>query len=94
MRRTERSSICHYAGQIIQPIDSLGLFWLPDHDGDQLSGRLQFDPAGGGINLSLVFDNAVANGGEPTVRIFGWLGNNPVTLEGCYSRDPPLAPPA
>ena len=72
----------------MQSIDSLGLFRLPDHDGDQLSGRLQFDPAGGGINLSLVgaFDNAVADGGEPTVRIFGWLGNNPVTLESCYSK--------
>jgi ApeA N-terminal domain 1 len=71
----------------MQSIDSLGLFWLPDHDGDQLAGRLKFDPAGGGINLSLVgaFDNAVADGGEPAVRIFGWLGNNPVTLESCYS---------
>ncbi|HKX13834.1 MAG TPA: HEPN domain-containing protein [Propionibacteriaceae bacterium] len=71
----------------MQSIDSLGLFWLPDHDGDQLSGRLKFDPAGGDINLSLVgtFDNAVADGGEPTVRIFGWLGSNPVTLESCYS---------
>jgi hypothetical protein len=70
----------------MQSIDSLGLFWLPDHDGDQLSGRLQFDPAGGGINLSLVgaFDNAVADGGEPTLRIFGWLGDNPVTLESCF----------
>jgi hypothetical protein len=72
----------------MQSIDRLGLFWLPDHDGDQLSGRLQFDPAGGGINLSLVgaFENAVADGGEPTVRIFGWLGNNRVTLESCYSK--------
>jgi hypothetical protein len=71
----------------MQSIDSLGLFWLPDHDGDRLSGRLKFDPAGGGINLSLVgtFDNAADDGGEPAVRIFGWLGSNPVTLESCYS---------
>ena len=33
-----------------------------------------------------MFDNAVADGGEPTVRIFGWLGDNPVTLESCFSK--------
>ena len=73
----------------MQSIDSLGLFWLPDNDGDRLSGRLQFDPTNGGINLSLVgaFDNAAADDvGGPAIRIFGWLGNNPVTLESCYSR--------
>ncbi|MEV4139370.1 HEPN domain-containing protein [Dactylosporangium sp. NPDC049742] len=73
----------------MQPIDSLGLFWLPGHDedGDRLSGRLQFDPAGGGIDLSLVgvFDHAVDDGGKPIVRIFGWLGNRPVTLDRCFS---------
>jgi hypothetical protein len=79
----------------VQSIDSLGLFWLPDHDGDQLSGRLQFDPAEGGINLSLVgtFDNAAADGGEPSVRIFGWLGSNPVTLESCFSKGSSLGSP-
>jgi ApeA N-terminal domain 1 len=72
----------------MQSIDSLGLFWLPDQDGDRLSGRLLFDPANGGINLSLVgaFDNAAADVGGPAIRIFGWLGNNPVTLESCYSK--------
>jgi hypothetical protein len=79
----------------MQSIDSLGVFWLPDHDGDQLSGRLRFNPADGGINLSLVgtFDSAVADGGEPTVRIFGWLGSKPVTLESCFSRGPTLVSP-
>ncbi|WP_433051126.1 HEPN domain-containing protein [Dactylosporangium sp. CS-033363] len=73
----------------MEHIDSLGLFWLPGHeeDSDKLSGRLQFDPGGGGISLSLVgiFDNAVDDRGEPTVRIFGWLGNKPVTLDRCFS---------
>jgi len=50
----------HHAERIMQSIDSLGLFRLPDHDGDQLSGRLQFDPAGGGINLSLVVVKPIA----------------------------------
>jgi hypothetical protein len=77
----------------MQSIDSLGAFWLPDRDGDQLSGRLRFDPAGGGINLSLVgaFDNAVADGGEPAVRIFGWLGNNRVTLRSEWLSNHSLA---
>ncbi len=41
-----------------------------------LSGRLQFDPKEGGINLSLVggFDNAPDNGDSLKLRILGWRG--------------------
>jgi hypothetical protein len=69
-------------------IDSSGLFWLPDHHNDKLSGRLQFNPVGGGIGLSVVgaFDNAAEDGSAPIVRIFGWLGNGPVTLDRCYPK--------
>jgi hypothetical protein len=70
----------------MQPIDQLGYFWLAGHEDDCLSGRLLFDPAGGGITLTLVgrFDHAKEDGGEPTVRLMGWLGNDRVTLDRAY----------
>lgn len=69
-------------------IDSLGVFWLPGHGDDKLSGRLQFEPVGGGIRLSLVgaFEHAVDNHGDPSQRVFGWIGNEPVTLDRCFTK--------
>jgi hypothetical protein len=60
----------------MKEFDELGLFWLPGHEEDALSGRLQFDPKEGGINLSLVggFDNAPDNGDSLKLRILGWRG--------------------
>lgn len=71
----------------VEPIDSLGAFWLPDHEDEVLTGRLRFDPAGGGTRLSLVgrFKNATEDGGEPIARILGWIESKPVTLESCFA---------
>src|SRR6266511_925125 len=71
----------------MKEFDELGLFWLPGHEEDALSGRLQFDPKEGGINLSLVggFDNAPDHGDSSKLRILGWRGNDRVTLDQCLS---------
>jgi len=71
----------------MRAFDELGLFWLPGHEEHALSGRLQFDPKGDGINLSLVgtFDNAPDDGGDSEFRIVGWRGNDKVTLDRCLS---------
>ena len=70
----------------MDPIDSLGVFWLPGKEDDDLSGRLQFEPTSSGIELSLVgtFDNAVDVNTDPNGRIFGWIGSDRVTLDGCF----------
>ncbi|HKR49383.1 MAG TPA: HEPN domain-containing protein [Pseudonocardiaceae bacterium] len=69
----------------MRALDKLGVFWLPGHEEKALSGRLQFDPKGDGITLSLVgrFDNEPDNGAEQKCRIIGWLGNDKVTLDRC-----------
>ncbi|MFF0243396.1 ApeA N-terminal domain 1-containing protein [Streptosporangium sandarakinum] len=70
----------------LEEIDSLGVFWIPGYDDDQLSGRLRFSPTEG-INLSLVgeFDNRPRTG-EPLRQIVGWIGSKEVTLDDCFSR--------
>jgi hypothetical protein len=70
----------------MRAIDELGLFWLPGHEAGALSGRLQFDPKGDGITLSLVgmFDNA-PDDTDSLFRIVGWIGNERVTLDRCFS---------
>jgi hypothetical protein len=72
----------------MRAFDELGLFWLAGHEEQALSGRLQFDPEGDGISLSLVgvFDNEPDDGGHSTFRIVGWRGNDKVTLDRCFSR--------
>jgi hypothetical protein len=78
----------------MRALDGLGVFWLSGYEEDALSGRLQFDPKDGGINLSLVgtFDNAPddGDGGEPKIRIIGWIGKDKVTLDRCFSRGPTI----
>jgi hypothetical protein len=71
----------------MKEFDELGLFWLPDHEEDALSGRLKFDPKEGGITLSLVgrFDNAADDDEDSNLRILGWRGNDRVTLDQCLS---------
>jgi hypothetical protein len=78
----------------MRAIDALGEFWLPSHEDDTLSGRLQFDPKGDGINLSLVgvFDKA-PNDSNSWFRILGWIGNDRVTLDRCFSRGPNIRSP-
>jgi hypothetical protein len=73
----------------MRAFDELGLFWLPDHDEQALSGRLQFDPKGEGISLSLVgmFDDVPEDGDQSTFRIMGWRGNDKVTLDQCLLGD-------
>jgi hypothetical protein len=80
---------------MMRAFDELGLFWLPGHEEDALSGRLQFDPKGDGINLSLVgaFDNAPDDGDDSEFRIVGWRGNDKVTLDRCLSHGPNLRAP-
>lgn len=75
----------------MDPIDELGIFWLPERDDDSLTGRLVFEPGGKGVRLFLVgaFGQGDAidsddSDGESTERIFGWLGNDKVTLDRCY----------
>jgi ApeA N-terminal domain 1 len=72
----------------MRAFDELGLFWLAGHEEQALSGRLQFDPKGDGISLSLVgvFDKEPDDGGHSTFRIVGWRGNDKVTLDRCFSR--------
>ena len=78
----------------MKAFDELGLFWLPGHEEDALSGRLRFDPTGGGINLSLVGDFAHAPAGPDSLfRIVGWRGNDRVTLDRCYSQGPNFRAP-
>lgn len=71
----------------MRALDELGVFWLPGHEEEALSGRLQFDQKGDDITLSLVgrFDNALDDDGEQKRRIIGWLGNDKVTLDRCSS---------
>jgi ApeA-like protein/HEPN superfamily Apea-like protein len=73
----------------MRAFDELGLFWLPDHEEQALSGRLQFDPKGEGISLSLVgmFDNVPEDRDQATFRIIGWRGNDKVTLDQCLLRE-------
>ncbi|MEU6425622.1 HEPN domain-containing protein [Microbispora sp. NPDC046973] len=70
----------------MEEIDSLGVFWLPGRDEDQLSGRLQFDPIEG-IDLVLVgeFESRLRSG-EPIPQIVGWIESKQVTLDNCYFR--------
>jgi hypothetical protein len=78
----------------MKAIDELGLFWLPGHEDDALSGRLRFDPTSDGIDLTLVgrFDNTPENS-DSLFRIVGWIGNDKVTLDRCFSRGPNLRAP-
>jgi hypothetical protein len=64
----------------MRAIDELGLFWLPGHEDDALSGRLRFDPKDDGISVSLVgaFDGA-PDSSDLLFRIIGWIGNDRVT---------------
>lgn len=71
----------------MRELDGLGVFWIPAHEEDVLSGHLRFDPKGDGITLSLVgtFNNVPGGGrGEPQPRIVGWLGDEKVTLDRCF----------
>jgi hypothetical protein len=78
----------------MRAFDDLGLFWLPGHEEDALSGRLQFDPKGDGINLSLVGEFANApDGDDSQFRIVGWRGNDKLTLDRCFSHGPNLRAP-
>src|SRR5690349_15395556 len=64
------------------------MFWLPGHKNDSLAGRLEFAPSHGGIRLTLVgiFEGAELYGGtDPDIRILGWIGSDPVTLDRCFS---------
>jgi ApeA N-terminal domain 1 len=78
----------------MRAIDELGLFWLPGHEDDALSGRLRFDPKDEGISLSLVgaFDSA-PDSSDLLFRIIGWIGNDRVTLDRCFSHGPNLRSP-
>jgi hypothetical protein len=78
----------------MRAIDELGLFWLPGHEDDALSGRLRFDPKDDGISLSLVgaFDSA-PDSSDLLFRIIGWIGNDRVTLDRCFSHGPNLRSP-
>ena len=69
----------------MRSIDQLGVFWLEDHEDDVLTGRLTFDPSGSGVDLQLVgaFDGHDRNF-RTNVRIFGWIGNEKVTLDNCW----------
>lgn len=69
----------------MRSFDDLGVFWLAGYEDDTLSGQLQFDPAAGGIDLSLVgtFDRAV-DSGDATVRLNGWVGHDRITLDRCF----------
>jgi hypothetical protein len=72
----------------MRAFDDLGSFWLPDHEEQALSERLQFDPRGEGITLSLVgmFDNAPDDDGHSTFRIIGWRGNDKGSPLGDFAR--------
>lgn len=73
----------------MEKIDELGLFWLPGNEDDTLTGRLTFDPEEKGTRLSLVgvFDEfAYKNqANNPSIRIHGWINNDKVTLDKCFS---------
>jgi hypothetical protein len=79
---------------MMRTFDELGLFWLPGHEEDALSGRLQFDPNGDGLNLSLVgeFENA-PDREDSQSRILGWRGNDRLTLNRCLSYGPNVRAP-
>ena len=70
----------------MRKIDQLGHFWLPGNEDDALSGRIQFDPGDGGIRLTLVgtFNHVEDDGRQPTVRLYGWLGTDQVTLDRAF----------
>ncbi|GAB2797912.1 hypothetical protein GCM10027199_86420 [Amycolatopsis magusensis] len=72
----------------MESFDKLGIFWLAGHDDESLSGRIQYDPAGSGINLTLVgkFDRIPVMHSQPDLRIHGKVGTDDVTLDHCFSR--------
>ena len=70
----------------MRSIDKLGIFWIEGHDDDVLTGRLVFDPKNNGTDLELVgwFKNQDRNS-NAKVRVHGWIANEMVTLDECYS---------
>lgn len=70
----------------MRSIDKLGIFWIEGHEDDVLTGRLVFDPNGNGANLEFVgwFENQDRNS-DAKVRVHGWIANEKVTLDDCYS---------
>ncbi|WP_158698016.1 ApeA N-terminal domain 1-containing protein [Streptomyces prunicolor] len=71
----------------MRKIDELGVFWVEDHEDDELQGRLLFDPEEDGITLSLIgtFNSVPPNENGELIRILGWIGKDKVTLERCFS---------
>src|SRR4051812_30105238 len=70
----------------MRSIDKLGIFWIEGHDDDVLTGRLVFNPKNNGADLELVgwFKNQDRNS-NAKVRVHGWIANEMVTLDECYS---------
>lgn len=68
----------------MKELDSSGIFWLPDHENDPLSGRLTYSPTGN-IMLTLIgdFQNSLRG---PKGTIFGTIKSGEVTLLDCFSK--------
>jgi hypothetical protein len=68
----------------MKDLDSAGVFWLPGHEDDRLSGRLVFSPRERNIVLSLVgiFENSPD---KLAGTIFGAIDSGEVTLNDCFS---------
>jgi hypothetical protein len=64
-----------------------GVFWLPENEADQRTGRLKFDPVEGAtLQLLGAFDDLMTqfNPQPGTVRINGVAGKRYLTLDGCF----------
>jgi hypothetical protein len=74
----------------MKPFEGEGVFWLPNHDENQLAGRVVFDPIkGAALNLFGVFDSLHQQYAldSPRLRIHGVAGKCYLTLDKCFLTD-------
>ncbi len=69
----------------MESIDQLGIFWLAQNPDDKLTGRLIFDPSDRAVQLSLVGIFSAVVPAYAEIRIFGWIGSDPVTIDGAFN---------
>lgn len=71
----------------MDPFEDDGVFWLPENEADQHTGRLKFDPVEGAtLQLLGAFGGLTTqfNPQPSRLRIHGVAGRRYLTLDGCF----------
>lgn len=74
----------------MEPFEDEGVFWLPSHENEQRTGRLQFDPVEGATLIVMGGFGDIRqqfNQQPPIVRIHGVAGKRYLTLNDCFITD-------